>query len=58
MVGDVEQPCATPTSSEDRDTSIGMFRAQSPWLRKDGVCIAMFQENSVSLKNFLETRYT
>ena len=27
---------------------VGWLKAQSPWLRKDGVCIAVFEENSVS----------
>ena len=31
--------------------NVGLLRAQSPWLRKDGVCIAILEDKSVSQKN-------
>ena len=33
--------------STGHGAKVGLLRAQSPWLRKDGVCIGIFQENSV-----------
>lgn len=42
-----------PTAPQNSGTtapSVGLLQPRSPWLRKDGVCIAVFQDNSVGLK--------
>lgn len=46
-------PGQAPSSSiNQRDPSthpnVGLLKAQSPWLRKDGVCIAVLEDKSVS----------
>ena len=38
--------------SQGAEPNVGLLRAQSPWLRKDGVCIALFPEKSVRINIF------
>ena len=47
-------PTNTPTSGTQHHPpstsrpNVGLLKAQSPWLRKDGVCIAVLEDKSVS----------
>ena len=36
------------TNTVQARPNVGLLKAQSPWLRKDGVCIAVFEDESVS----------
>lgn len=37
-----------PSSGVSARPNVGLLKAQSPWLRKDGICIAVFEDSSVS----------
>ena len=39
---------ADASISEHGRPNVGLLKAQSPWLRKDGVCIAVLEDKSVS----------